>query len=173
MVTHLLGWAPLVVMAVMRESSSSFFSFSFFTRLSIARLANVSLSPPCLWHMRLCTMLRHASLLVGVLVMDILIRLLCRRSGEYFLCLLFHIILLIIIIIMSTEVGEILSELTEINSTIFLEGLQHQTTRFEGEVSAEEITLLILPTGNDTFSRKLDLYTKYFNNKNDYKHNGI
>lgn len=69
---------------------------------------------------------------------------------------------------MSTEVGEILSERTEINSTIFLEGLQHQTTRFEGEVSAEEITLL--PTGNYTFSRKLDLYTKYLNNKNDYKH---
>lgn len=73
MVTHLLGWAPLVVIAVMSESSSSFFSFSFFTRLSMARLANVSLSPPCLWHIRLCTMLRQASLLVGVLVIDILI----------------------------------------------------------------------------------------------------
>lgn len=72
MVTHLLGWAPLVVMAVMSESSSSFFSFSFFTRLSMARLAKVSLSPPCLWHIRLCTMLRQASLLVGVFVIDIL-----------------------------------------------------------------------------------------------------
>ena len=68
----MLGCASLVVMAVMSESSSSFFAFSFLTRLSMARLANVSLSPPCLWHMRLCTMLRHASLLVGVLVMDIL-----------------------------------------------------------------------------------------------------
>lgn len=73
MVTHLLGCAPLVVMAVMRESSSSFFSFSFLTRLSMARLAKFSLSPPCLWHIRLCTMLRQASLLVGVLAMDILL----------------------------------------------------------------------------------------------------
>lgn len=71
MVTHLLGWDPLVVIAVMSESSSSFFSLSFFTRLSMALLANVSLSPPCLWHMRLCTILRQASLLVGVLVIDI------------------------------------------------------------------------------------------------------
>ena len=74
MVTHLLGCAPLVVMAVMSESSSSFFSFSFFTRLSIALLAKLSLSPPCRWHIRLCTMLRQASLLVGVFVMDILAR---------------------------------------------------------------------------------------------------
>lgn len=73
MVTHLLGWAPFVVIAVMRESSSSFFSFSFLTRLSMARLAKLSLSPPCLWHIRLCTMLRQASLLVGVFVMDILL----------------------------------------------------------------------------------------------------
>lgn len=72
MVTHLLGWAPFVVMAVIRESSSSFFSFSFFTRLSIARFAKLSLSPPCRWHIRLCTMLRQASLLVGVFVIDIL-----------------------------------------------------------------------------------------------------
>lgn len=72
MVTHLLGWAPFVVMAVIRESSSSFFSFSFLTRLSMARFAKLSLSPPCLWHMRLCTMLRQASLLVGVFVIDIL-----------------------------------------------------------------------------------------------------
>lgn len=73
MVTHLLGWAPFVVMAVIRESSSSFFSFSFLTRLSIARLAKLSLSPPCRWHIRLCTMLRQASLLVGVFVIDILL----------------------------------------------------------------------------------------------------
>ena len=55
----------MVVMAVMSESSSSFFSFSFFTRLSIALLAKLSLSPPCRWHIRLCTMLRQASLLLG------------------------------------------------------------------------------------------------------------
>ncbi|KAG8534647.1 hypothetical protein GDO81_018929 [Engystomops pustulosus] len=65
MVTHLLGCTPLVVMAVMRESSSSFFSFSFLTRLSMARLAKPSLSPPWRWHIRLCTMLRQASLLFG------------------------------------------------------------------------------------------------------------
>lgn len=71
-VTHLLGWAPLVVMAVIKESSSSFFSLSFLTKLSIALFANVSLSPPCRWHIKLWTMLRQASLLVGVLVIDIL-----------------------------------------------------------------------------------------------------
>ncbi len=64
MVTHLLGWTPLVVMAVMSESSSSFFSFSFFTRLSMARLAKPSFSAPCRWHIRLCTMLRQASALL-------------------------------------------------------------------------------------------------------------
>ena len=48
MVTHLVGWAPLVVMAVIRESSSSLFSFNFFTRDSIALFENASLSPPCL-----------------------------------------------------------------------------------------------------------------------------
>ena len=47
MVTHFVGWAPLVVMAVMRLSSSSLFSFSFFTRLSMARFENDSDSPPC------------------------------------------------------------------------------------------------------------------------------
>lgn len=71
-VTHLLGWAPFVVIAVIKESSSSFFSFSFFTRLSMARLEKLSLSPPCRWHIKLCTILRQASLLVGVFVMDIL-----------------------------------------------------------------------------------------------------
>ena len=64
MVTHLLGWTPLVVTAVMSESSSSFFSFSFFTRLSMARLAKPSLSAPCRWHIRLWTMLRQASALL-------------------------------------------------------------------------------------------------------------
>ena len=81
MVTHLLGCAPFVVMAVMRESSSSFFSFSFLTRLSMARLAKLSLSPPCRWHIRLCTMLRQASLLVGVFVIDILLLRLQPRGG--------------------------------------------------------------------------------------------
>jgi len=47
-VTHLDGWAPLVVIAVIRLSSSSRFSLSFLTRDSMARLANDSLSPPCL-----------------------------------------------------------------------------------------------------------------------------
>ena len=79
MVTHLLGCTPLVVIAVMRESNSSFFSFSFFTRLSMARLAKPSFSPPCRWHIRLCTMLRHASLLLGAFT-DIL---LCEmREGK-------------------------------------------------------------------------------------------
>ena len=48
MVTHLVGWAPPVVMAVIKLSSSSLFSFSFLTRDSIALLLNASLSPPCL-----------------------------------------------------------------------------------------------------------------------------
>ena len=48
MVTHFVGWVPLVVMAVMRASNSSLFSFSFFTSDSIARLLNDSDSPPCL-----------------------------------------------------------------------------------------------------------------------------
>ena len=79
----MVGWAPLVVMAVIRESSSSLFSFNFFTRDSIALFENASLSPPCLmntwklvdnchceekphlWHMRLCTIERQASALVG------------------------------------------------------------------------------------------------------------
>ena len=47
-VTHFVGWAPLVVMAVIKESSSSLFSFNFFTRDSIALFENASLSPPCL-----------------------------------------------------------------------------------------------------------------------------
>lgn len=69
MVTHLVECAPLVVIAVMRLSSSSRFSFNFFTRLSMARLAKLSLSPPCRWHIRLWTMLRQASLDVGACVM--------------------------------------------------------------------------------------------------------
>lgn len=67
-VTHLLGCAPLVVIAVISESSSSLFSLSFLTSDSMARLAKPSLSPPCLWHMRLCTMLRQASAEVGAFV---------------------------------------------------------------------------------------------------------
>ena len=37
----------MVVIAVIRLSSSSLFSLSFFTRLSIARLLKLSDSPPC------------------------------------------------------------------------------------------------------------------------------
>ena len=44
--THLVGCAPFVVIAVIRLSSSSRFSLSFFTRLSIARLLKLSDSPP-------------------------------------------------------------------------------------------------------------------------------
>ena len=47
MVTHFVGWAPLVVMAVIKLSNSSLFSFNFFTRLSIALLLKLSDSPPC------------------------------------------------------------------------------------------------------------------------------
>ena len=46
MVTHFVGVAPLVVMAEIRLSNSSLFSFSFLTRDSIARLLKVSDSPP-------------------------------------------------------------------------------------------------------------------------------
>ena len=55
----------MVVMAVMSESSSSRFSFSFLTRDSMARLEKDSVSPPWRWHIRLCTMDRHASAEVG------------------------------------------------------------------------------------------------------------
>ncbi len=48
MVTHFVGWAPFVVIAVIRLSNSSRFSFNFFTRLSMARLLKLSDSPPCL-----------------------------------------------------------------------------------------------------------------------------
>jgi hypothetical protein len=47
MVTHLLGCAPFVVIAVINESSSSRFSFNFLTSDSIARLEKPSDSPPC------------------------------------------------------------------------------------------------------------------------------
>ena len=60
-VTHFVRWAPFVVMAVTNDSNSSLLSFNFFTSDSIALLANVSDSPPCLWHMRLWTMLAQAS----------------------------------------------------------------------------------------------------------------
>jgi hypothetical protein len=52
-VTNFEGCAPLVVIAVIKLSSSSRFSFNFFTKLSMARLAKLSLSPPCLWHIKL------------------------------------------------------------------------------------------------------------------------
>ena len=64
-VTHFVKCAPLVVMAVTKDSSSSLLSLSFFTNDSMALLANVSDSPPCLWHIRLCTMLAHASKVDG------------------------------------------------------------------------------------------------------------
>ena len=48
MVTHFVGWVPFVVTAVMSASNSSRFSFSFFTKDSIALLLNDSDSPPCL-----------------------------------------------------------------------------------------------------------------------------
>jgi hypothetical protein len=78
-VTHFVGICPLDVTAATNASSSSFLSFSFFTKLkknnisispehfddylSIARLANVSLSPfvRCLWHKRVATIPLHAS----------------------------------------------------------------------------------------------------------------
>lgn len=44
-------------------------TFNFFTRLSIALFANDSDSHPCRWHIKLCTMLRHASADVGAVVM--------------------------------------------------------------------------------------------------------
>ena len=65
-VTHLEGWAPFVVMAVINESNSSLFSLSFLTNDSMARLANPSLSPPCLWHINEWTIDRQASAEVGV-----------------------------------------------------------------------------------------------------------
>lgn len=65
MVTHLLGWAPFVVIAVINESNSSRFSFNFLTNDSIARLAKLSLSPPCRWHINEWTIDKHASADVG------------------------------------------------------------------------------------------------------------
>ena len=78
-VTHLLGCAPFVVMAVIRESNSSRFSFNFLTNDSMALLANPSLSPPWRWHMSEWTIDRHASALVGA---DVFIsRTTMRRSN--------------------------------------------------------------------------------------------
>jgi len=65
-VTHLEGWVPLVVMAVIKLSNSSRFSLSFLTKDSIARLEKLSLSPPWRWHINECTMDRHASAEVGL-----------------------------------------------------------------------------------------------------------
>ena len=67
-VTHFVGWAPFVVIAVIKLSSSSRFSLSFFTKLSIARFEKDSLSPPWRWHIKLWTILRQASAEVGVCV---------------------------------------------------------------------------------------------------------
>jgi hypothetical protein len=61
MVTHPEGDAPLVVTAVMSESSSSLFSLSFLTRLWMALLENVSDSPPWRWCIRELTIEAHAS----------------------------------------------------------------------------------------------------------------
>ena len=38
--SYFVGWAPLVVIAVMRLSNSSLFSFNFLTKLSIALRLN-------------------------------------------------------------------------------------------------------------------------------------
>lgn len=67
-VTHLLGCAPFVVIAVIKESSSSRFSFNFLTSDSMALLEKPSLSPPCLWHISEWTILRQASAEVGAVV---------------------------------------------------------------------------------------------------------
>ena len=48
-------------MARISPSNSSGLSFNFFTKLSMARLEKLSDSPPCRWHMRLCTIEMHAS----------------------------------------------------------------------------------------------------------------
>lgn len=90
MVTHLLGCAPFVVIAVISESSSSLFSFSFFTSDSIARFAKPSLSPPCLWHISECTMLRQASAEVGAVdggggICTISRTIIARKIGRRFL----------------------------------------------------------------------------------------
>lgn len=53
----------------------------------MARLAKLSLSPPCRWHIRLCTMLKQASLLVGVFVIDIFLLWLWEMFKLYLLCL--------------------------------------------------------------------------------------
>ena len=112
-VTHFVGCAPFVVMAVIKLkrfnfkasinsmyfnnfmciwfdfihnsyylSSSSRFSFSFFTRDSIALLLNVSDSPPCLWHMSEWTMLRQASADVGAFVLILTPSILCFLSNS-------------------------------------------------------------------------------------------
>lgn len=41
-------------------------TFSFFTKLSMALLEKLSLSQPCLWHIKLWTMLKQASADVGI-----------------------------------------------------------------------------------------------------------
>lgn len=56
------------MIAVISESNSSRFSFNFFTSDSMALFAKPSLSPPCRWHIKLCTMLKQASADVGAFV---------------------------------------------------------------------------------------------------------
>lgn len=64
-------------------------TFNFFTRLSIARLANPSDSPPCRWHMRLCTILRHASADVGAF--DVMAVISCAANVMQVICNTFGI----------------------------------------------------------------------------------
>ena len=59
-------------------------TFNFFTRLSIARLANPSDSPPCRWHIRLCTILRHASADVGAF--DVMAVISCAENVMQDIC---------------------------------------------------------------------------------------
>jgi len=59
-------------------------TFNFFTRLSIARLANPSDSPPCRWHMRLCTILRQASADVGAF--DVMAVISCAENTMQVIC---------------------------------------------------------------------------------------
>ncbi len=60
-VTQEEGEPPLLVIAIMRASSSSLRSFNFLIRLSMANLENSSDSPPLRWHIRLWTIFIQAS----------------------------------------------------------------------------------------------------------------
>jgi len=59
---------------VMKMKGFNQHTFSFLTRLSMARLEKLSLSPPWRWHIKLCTMLRQASALVGLLLLLVIPR---------------------------------------------------------------------------------------------------